>query len=185
MKIFTVINGDVMEGAAARKVTIQAADVEIFAICVGETGKGRLFSYIPISGVNADQWVKNVKLSKTRTTKPRFIVDDNNVDDNNTEECIIVFKHTAGYLKGDRVNLNDPKFFRDFPGEILVEGAIAKGATGLMGRTSQYIVKLQKGQVFRIGSLYENPSSYYGSFDGGKVTLITWQDRKALGLWFD
>jgi hypothetical protein len=180
MKIFTVGNGDVMEGASARKVKIQAADEEIFAICVGETGKGRLFSYIPISGVNADQWVKNVKLSKTRTAKPKFIIDDNN-----TEECVIVFKHTAGYLTGDRVSLDNPKFFRNFPGEILIEGIIAQGATGLMGRNFQYIAKLQKGQVFRIGRLYETPSSYYGCFDGEKVILVTWDEREVAELWFD
>jgi hypothetical protein len=193
MKIFTVGNGDVMEGATVGKVTIKSADVQISAVCVGEEGRGRKFSYIPIQGIDDDtKKVTNVKLGETRTGKPKFIAI-NPEDDNDTNECILVLRHTAGYrgwadITGDRVKLDSGNLFKDFPGEILVEGAIAQGAAGRMGGNSQYIAKLQKGQVFRIvrgGRLYGNPSSYYGSFDGEKVILVTWQDREAAELWID
>jgi hypothetical protein len=190
MKIFTVGNGDVMEGAKVGKVTIKSADVQISAICVGEEGRGRKFSYIPISGVQEDQKkVTNVKLSETRTGKAKFIVLE---DDNDMNECILVLRHTAGYrgsayVTGDRVNFDSDELFQDFPGEVICEGAIAQGTAGRMGGNSQYIAKLQKGDVFRIkrtGRLYGNPKSYYGCFDGDKLTLVTWQDREAAELWF-
>jgi hypothetical protein len=193
MKIFTVGNGDVMEGAVIGTVKIKSADVDIKAVCVGEEGRGRKFSYIPIQGIDEDtKKVTNVKLSQTRTGKPKFIAI-NPEDDSNTDECILVLRHTAGFrggamITGDRVDLDSDKLFEDFPGEILIEGAIAQGAAGRMGGNSQYIAKLKKGQVFRIGRggrLYGNPSSYYGMFDGEKVTLVTWQEREALELWFD
>jgi hypothetical protein len=193
MKIFTVGNGTVEEGATVNTITIKSADVQISAVCVGEEGRGRKFSYIPISGVQEDQKkVTNVKLSETRTGKPKFIAI-NLEDDNTTDECVIVFKHTAGYrgsayLTGDRVDLYSDKLFKDFPGEILTEGEIAQGAAGRMGGNSQYIARIKKGDVFRIkrtGRLYGNPKSYYGCFDGHKVTLVTWQDREAAELWFD
>jgi hypothetical protein len=193
MKIFTVGNGTVEEGATVGKVTIKSADIQISAVCVGEEGRGRKFSYIPISGVQEDQKkVNNIKLGETRTGKPKFIAI-NPEDDSNTNECILVLRHTAGYrgwadITGDRVELDSGNLFKDFPGEILVEGAIAQGAAGRMGGNSQYIAKLKKGDVFRIsrgGRLYGNPPSYYGMFDGHKVTLVTWQEREALELWFD
>jgi hypothetical protein len=192
MKIFTVGNGTVEEGATVGKVTIKSADIQISAVCVGETGRGRKFSYIPISGVQEDQKrVTNVKLSETRTGKPKFIAIPE--DDSDTDECILVLRHTAGFrggamITGDRVDLENDKLFRDFPGEIILEGEIAQGAAGRMGGNSQYIAKLQKGDVFRIkrtGRLYGNPTSYYGCFDGNKLTLVTWQDREAAELWFD
>jgi hypothetical protein len=55
MKIFTVGNGTVEEGATVNTITIKSADVQISAVCVGEEGRGRKFSYIPISGVQEDQ----------------------------------------------------------------------------------------------------------------------------------
>jgi hypothetical protein len=193
MKIFTVGNGDVMEGAVIGTVKIKSADVEIKAVCVGESGRGRKFSYIPIQGIDEDtKKVTNVKLSQTRTGKPKFI-QINPEDDSDTNECVIVFKHTAGfrgsaYLTGDRVDMESDQKFKDFPGEIILEGAIAQGDAGRMGGNSQYIAKLQKGDIFRIkrtGRLYGNPPSYYGSFDGEKIILVTWQDREAAELWFD
>jgi hypothetical protein len=194
MKIFTVGNGTVEEGATVGKVTILSADVEIKAVCIGESGRGRKFSYIPISWVSDETTkVTNVKLGETRTGKPKFIAINPEEDDNTTDECVIVFKHTAGYrgsayLTGDRVDLDSDKLFEDFPGEIILEGAIAQGAAGRMGGNSQYIAKMRKGDIFRIkrtGRLYGNPTSYYGCFDGHKVTLVTWQDREAAELWFD
>jgi hypothetical protein len=194
MKIFTVGNGTVEEGAKVGKVTILSADVEIPAVCVGETGRGRKFSYIPISGVSDEDTKKvtNVKLGETRTGKPKFIAI-NPEEDNDTNECVLVFKHTAGYrgsayLTGDRVDLYSDKLFKDFPGEILIEGEIAQGAAGRMGGNSQYIAKMQKGDVFRIkrtGRIYGKSPSYYGMFDGHRVTLVTWQDREAAELWID
>jgi hypothetical protein len=132
-------------------------------------------------------------LGETRTGKPKFIAINPEEDDNTTDECVIVFKHTGGFrggamVTGDRVDLDSDKLYKDFPGKILIEGAIAQGAAGRMGGNSQYIAKLQKGQVFRIGRggrLYGNPSNYYGCFDGEKVILVTWQEREALELWFD
>jgi hypothetical protein len=195
MKIFTVGNGDVMEGAVIGTVTIKSADVQISAVCVGEEGRGRKFSYIPISGVQEDQKkVTNVKLSQTRTGKPKFIAINPEEDDNTTDECIIVFLHTAGYRGGAGVTgdiREDVDFGTrslNFPGEVLCEGAIAQGAAGRVGGNPQFIAKLKKGDVFRIarsGRLYGNPSNYYGCFDGHKVILVTWQEREALELWFD
>jgi hypothetical protein len=193
MKIFTIGNGTVEEGATVNTVTIKSANVQIPAICVGEEGRGRKLSYIPISGVSDETTkVTNIKLGETRTGKPKFIAI-NPEDDSDTNECVIVFKHTAGYrgsayLTGDRVDLDSDKLFREFPGEVLCEGEIAQGAAGRMGGNSQYIAKLKKGDVFRIkrtGRLYGNPKSYYGSFDGEKIILVTWNEREALELWFD
>jgi hypothetical protein len=193
MKIFTIGNGEVMEGATVGKVTILSADVEIKAVCIGESGRGRKFSYIPISWVSDETTkVTNVKLGETRTGKPKFIAI-NPEDDSDTNECVIVFKHTAGYrgsayVTGDRVDLYSDKLFKDFPGEVLCEGEIAQGAAGRMGGNSQYIARIKKGDVFRIkrtGRIYGKSPSYYGMFDGHKVTLVTWQDREAAELWVD
>jgi hypothetical protein len=193
MKIFTVGNGTVEEGATVNTVTIKSADVQIPAICVGEEGRGRKLSYIPISGVSEQKWVTNVKLGETRTGKPKFRAITLETD-TDTEECVIVFLHTAGYrgragVTGDiREDLDWGTRSLNFPGKILVEGAIAQGAAGRAGGNPQYIAKLKKGDVFRIargGRLYGNPSNYFGCFDGEKVILVTWKEREALDLWFD
>jgi hypothetical protein len=197
MKIFTVGNGTAKLGA---KVSIVGNNVEIFAICVGEVGRGRKLGYIPIGGipntttVTTNVVITNVVISQTRIGFPKFTAITPETDTGTgTEECVVVFRHTGGFrggaeLTGDRVDFDNPALFRDFPGKILQEGIIAQGAAGRMGGNSQYIARIRRGQVFRIkrwGKLYGNPSSYYGCFDDGKITLVTWEDREALDLWFD
>jgi hypothetical protein len=173
MKIFTLGNGTVKLGA---KVSI-VGSFEIFAICVGQTGLGLKRGYIPVSGVDNTIKVTNVVINQTRIGNPKFMAITPETD-KDTDECIIVFRHTSGYnggaeVTGDRVDLDKNNQFREFPGKILTDGLTTLG-------NSQYITKLKKGDVFRIKRWgeYGNLSEHYGCFDGDKVNLVTCEERE-------
>lgn len=70
-----------------------------------------------------------------------------------------------------------------FPGEMLVEGAIAQGQAGGMGSGAQLVAILPRDTWFRTsysGRLYGSPAAHYYRWDGTQLVSMTLDERLAL-----
>lgn len=200
LKIFTVSSGNVTEGTVVDSFTLKGAGVTIPVIFVGEEGRGRQLSHIPVELPKElySEWKEkgSVKLffaevGKTKTDKPKLF--GKTISDTD-EKFIGVFPTMIGFRggnnhTGDRTpetfNDEQPKFL-DFPGETLCKGEIAQGDAGRMGSGDQLIAVLPKEVVFRTsysGRLYGSPSSHYYRFDGNTIQSLTWDERVTSDLW--
>lgn len=103
MKIFTIENGNVMEGALVETFTLQGADVSIPAILVGEKGRGRELGVLPVQLLPSTyrNWeedgyakIRSAKIASTKAGKPNLIELAENTDE---EKCICVFRTQIGF----------------------------------------------------------------------------------------
>ena len=99
MKVFTVRNGNVSEGAAIEKRILKGAGVEIDAILVGEEGRGRELGVLPVQGAPADGILRYAVVGQTKAGKPKLIAQANAGE---TDACIVVFRTKAGFRGGAR-----------------------------------------------------------------------------------
>ena len=199
-KIFTISSGKVSEGATVTQFTLKGAGATIPVITVGETGRGRhreiLAVHLPkdlysIWKEKGEVKVFAGKIGKTKSGKWKLFVESESDSD---KKFIAVMPTTIGYRggnshTGDRTGetRKDPwsnheyPVFAEFPGEILIEGEIAQGAAGRMGRGKQLVAAIPKGVWFRTGysgRLYGKPTAHYYKWDGATLIAMTWDERQ-------
>lgn len=188
MKIFTVANGDVTEGARVDSFTLRGAGVSIPAIIIGEEGRGRELGVLPVELLpdTYAEWKEKgkthihfAKIGTTRAGKPKLFQTE---DADTLEKCICVFRTEIGF-RGGNSHTGD-RFgdeFLPFPGEILCEGIIAQGQAGRMGSGRQLVAVMPEDIVFRTGysgRLYGAPRAHYYLFRDGQILSATWEERE-------
>lgn len=190
MKIFTITNGEVCEGARVDSFTLKGAGISIPAILVGEEGRGRRLGVLPVQLLPSSykEWqeeghvyINFAEVGTTKAGKPKLFQTEAE-DTDAFDKCICVFRTKIGFRggnshTGDR--LGDE--FLPFPGQVLCEGIIAQGTAGRMGSGSQIVAILPEDTVFRTGysgRLYGEPDSHYYIFRGGRILSATWMERE-------
>ena len=198
MKIYTVGNGNVREGATVEVFKLSTVGVEIPAIIVGEEGRGRKLGVLPVQLLPSSykEWqaegtvlIHSAKVGQTKAGKPKLIETSGITD---TGKCICVFRTQIGYrgsnshtgdrdggMKRDYWGEERPTF-HPFPGEILCEGKIAQGDAGRMGSGSQIVAIMPADTVFRTGysgRLYGAPRAHYYVYRDGQLLSATWDER--------
>ncbi len=194
MKIFTIENGTVSDGASVEKLSLKNAGIEIPAIIIGEDGRGRQRGVLPVQLSNGQykEWqgkgivkINFADLTTTKAGKSKLIAKETTDE---TEKIVVVFLTKIGFRggnshTGDRSgkNENGDIIFSDFPGEIIASGTIAQGTAGRMGSGDQLVAIIPKDVIFRTsysGRLYGSPSSHYYKWDGEKILGgFTWDER--------
>ena len=200
-RVFTVKHDRIKKGVDVRKATIAGGKVTIWAVTVGEKGRGRKLGILPVAGLPNPSTVEQnsirieyASIGQARSGRPKLIVADAPTTD---EAAIVVLLTEPGFRggsshTGDRVGYEWRKWwgrwekkihFDPFPGKVLVGGYVAQGAAGRMGGGPQIVALVPKGKVFRAGRsgrLYGAPAAHYYVFDGKEVITATWEERELL-----
>jgi hypothetical protein len=197
MRIYTIEGGKIQEGATVASQLLSSG-VTIPTVTVGEKGRGRKLSFIPVELLASTQAKLDQEgsaiilfcaLGKTQKGAPKLIETQNDNDTDN-DRCLVVLRTPIGFRggnahTGDRVEGSDPLEFLPFPCQILAEGQIAQGDAGRMGWGTQLVAVAPKGVVFRTsytGRLYGRPSAHYYVYTGDRVLVATWEERVASEL---
>lgn len=107
MKIFTVENGKVTEGARVDSFTLKGAGVTIPAIIIGEEGRGRQLGVLPVQLLpeqykewqeNRHTYIYSATIGATKAGKPKLFQTENA---DTLEKCICVFRTMIGYRGGN------------------------------------------------------------------------------------
>ena len=190
-RVFTASLEGVKDYAVTTKQKI-TDDIVIETITIGESGRGRKLTYVPVHTLVRSDDPTQLKFLRLGTTKKgalKFFEAERATTD---DFCIVVLRSGIGF-RGSNVHTGDyyyvegeekPKFY-EFPGEILATGKIAQGAAGGMSSGLQHIVKMPREKVFRVarsGRLYGNPSSYYHYFDGTQLYRLSLNERTAADI---
>jgi len=197
MKIFTVENGQALDGVRVQTFTLKNG-TNIPAVMVGESGRGRELGVLPVHLVSdthkkwQESGVASIHFAAIGTTKsgtPKLyqaLVPDV------LDTCLVVARAHIGFrgsnsFTGDRINPADPKAgFQEFPGNIICQGKIAQGHAGNMGSGQQLVFVCPQKQVWRIGyggRLYGAPAAHYFYFNGQNLECLTWEERCAAEVW--
>jgi hypothetical protein len=203
-RLFTVEDGRVSEGALVQSFTLSSG-VEIDAILIGESGRGRSLGVLPVQGARPNVTLDLCQIGTTRAGRPKLIAAFGTPSD---DKVILVLRTSIGFRggnahTGDRTGLvaredwdGNPTFdydgmlewglqFAERPGSVLSEGRIAQGDAGRMGSGDQLVLVLEKNQVLRIarsGRLYGAPSAHYLVWNGEKILIATWEERELTDL---
>lgn len=107
MKIFTIANGEVTEGARVSSFTLKGVGITIPAVIVGEEGRGRRLGVLPVHLLpdSYKEWEQNgytyihfASVGTTRAGRPKLF----QTEDANTEErCICIFRTKIGFRGGN------------------------------------------------------------------------------------
>ena len=107
MKIFTVENGKVTEGACVNSFTLKGAGVTIPAIIIGEEGRGRKLGVLPVQLLpdSYKEWqekgyvyINFAEIGTTKAGKPKLFQTE---DADTLEKCICVFRTEIGFRGGN------------------------------------------------------------------------------------
>ena len=107
LKVFTIENGTVTEGARVETFTLQGAGVSIPAILVGEEGRGRQLGILPVQLLpdNYNEWQEKgythilfAEIGTTKAGKPKLFQTE---DADTTEKCICIFRTKIGFRGGN------------------------------------------------------------------------------------
>ena len=203
MKIFSIENGRVSEGAIVDTFKLSKAEISIPAILVGEEGRGRRLGVLPVQLLpeKYKEWqdkgevvISAAEVGETKAGRPKLIETSGITD---TSFCICVFRTRIGYRganehTGDRDGGTEEDFwgaehptFLPFPGEVLCEGIVAQGDAGRMGSGSQLVAVMPANIVFRTayrGRLYGEPAEHYYLFRDGQILSATWEEREVADI---
>lgn len=157
---------------------------EIPAILIGEEGRGRRLGVLPVALPQAlyKAWedgqeirIEKAQMSQTRSGHPKLVW--RREQDIKPLKALLVFRTPIGY-RGWNLHEFPPDW------EILVEGIIAQGEAGRMGRGKQYIVLATPGvATVRIeGRRYGKPGIYrYELLPDLTLRVITGEEFEILG----
>ena len=107
MKVFTIENGTVTEGARVESFTLQGAGVSIPAILIGEEGRGRRLGILPVQLLpdSHKEWqekgythILSARVGTTKAGKPKLFQTE---DADTTEKCVCIFRTMIGYRGGN------------------------------------------------------------------------------------
>lgn len=197
MLVFTLSNGKATQGATISTALVAGGSVKLPVVQVGESGRGRKLSYLPVQLLDNKAFLEGETVTITHaavgSTKNGGAKLLEGRPSTNGDKCIVVLRTHIGFRggnshTGDREGTGEDgkaTGFLPFPGEVLTEGRIAQGDAGNMGSGSQLIVVMPKGVVWRTsysGRLYGAPGAHYHMFDGCTITSLTWEERVASDL---
>ncbi len=106
-RIFTIANGDVSEGSRVDTLKLKGAGIEIPAVIVGESGRGRQQGVLPVSLPDGDykKWKEGEKviihsatIGSTRAGKPKLFASGH---PNASDHIIAVLRTPIGYRGGN------------------------------------------------------------------------------------
>ena len=106
-RVYTIVSGQVSEGAEVQKFALRGAGVDIPAILLGETGRGRSLGILPVDLPNGlyGEWQEKGKVrivaaevGETKAGKPKLFAKD---AANSNEKLVCVFKTGMGYRGGN------------------------------------------------------------------------------------
>jgi hypothetical protein len=105
MRIYTIENGVVKNGAKIEKMVLQGAGVEIPAIIIGEDGRGRQRGVLPVGGVSAGQDGSYGRLlmatvGTSKAGKPKLWAEET-TDSTDKSKAIVVFRTQIGFRGGN------------------------------------------------------------------------------------
>jgi len=201
-RVFTVKHELVKPYAIARPLTLAGAAVQIWAVTVGQQGRGRCLGVLPVEFQGGEPAGEEIRfsiasLSETRMGRPKLIVPASpDPDQISRRKAIVVlltepgFRGSCGHA-GERIEIKEPEAdssrpetnFFPFPGKILVEGRTAQGDAGRMGGGPQIVALVYTAEVFsawRRGRLYGAPAAHFYMFDGERIFTATWKERQIL-----
>ena len=107
LKVFTIENGTVTEGARVETFTLQGAGVSIPAITIGEEGRGRKLGILPVQLFpdSHKEWqeegyvyINFAEIGTTKAGKPKLFQTE---DADTTEKCVCIFRTMIGYRGGN------------------------------------------------------------------------------------
>lgn len=107
MKIFTVKNGEISEGARVDSFTLKGAGVSIPAIIIGEEGRGRQLGVLPVQLLPEQhkEWKEKgythvyfATIEATKAEKPKLLQTE---CADTLEKCICVFRTQIGFRGGN------------------------------------------------------------------------------------
>lgn len=107
MKIFTVTNGEVTEGARVGSFTLKGVGTTIPAVIVGEEGRGRRLGVLPVQLLpdSYKEWEQNgytyihfASVGTTRAGRPKLFQTE---DADTFEKCVCIFKTKIGFRGGN------------------------------------------------------------------------------------
>lgn len=107
MKVFTVNNGEISEGARVGTFTLRGAGVSIPAIIIGEEGRGRKQGILPVQLLSDSyrEWqecgytyIYSAQVGTTKAGRPKLYQTE---DADTTEKCICIFKTKIGFRGGN------------------------------------------------------------------------------------
>ena len=177
MKVFTfTASNKVLEGVVVESYTLKNGTT-IPVVAVGETGRGRKYSFLPISNAAAEETVLFANVGKTLKGGHKLIAQ---IDSDSSDECLLVLRTGMGFRGGSSVTV-EGEAGDGLESLILAQGMIAQGDAGRMGCSSQYILHLPANVVLRVnltGRLYGNPSCYYLRFNGASLEAVTAEERE-------
>lgn len=174
MKIFTFTSSNkLQEGAVVSAYTLKNGTV-IPVVSIGESGRGRKLSFLPVANAITGDTIYNVSIA--HTLKGGLKLNNNNSTDT-AEDCILICKTGMGFRGGSSVTVEGG----ELAPIVLAEGQVADGIAGRMGCSRQYILHLFKDVVLSIkltGRLYGDPDRYFLRFNGTTVEVITAEERE-------
>ena len=97
MKVFTVRNGKVSEGAKVERFALKGAGIEIDAVIIGEEGRGRERGVLPVQGETAGSVLRYAAIGQTKAGMPKLIAQPGPGD---STKCIVVFRTEGGFRGG-------------------------------------------------------------------------------------
>lgn len=185
MRIYTVYKDSVSEGARVTTVTL-TQDVIIPAIAVGESGRGRQRSYIPLKLLdnnNLDDYVvKNVAVGFTKSGRTKFF----EIDEDSDSDIIIIDTNDHGFRGGNVRHIIDDNGteleFGNIDGKItiLAVGISADGMAGRMASSSQIIFKVTPPLTYKVsytGRMYGQERDYYYIITEKGITAIAGREN--------
>src|SRR5690606_38823678 len=107
MKIFTIRNGEISEGARVESFTLKGAGISIPAIIIGEEGRGRRLGVLPVQLLPStyEEWqqkgnvyIRFAEVGTTKAGKPKLLQTENA---DTLEKCICVFRTEIGFRGGN------------------------------------------------------------------------------------
>jgi hypothetical protein len=96
MKVFTLDDGRITEGAAVQKYS-PCAGIEFPAIIIGENGRGRKLGILPVGGTE-ETTLLNATVGTTRRGGPKLLSSSITDED---QCCIVVFRSPMGFRGGN------------------------------------------------------------------------------------
>lgn len=98
MRIFTLENGMVSVGAKIEKLHFKGTEISIFAIVIGEEGRGRKRGILPISNLLTDTRLMFAEVEDTKTGMPKLLARKEFSNDN---FVILVMRTQIGFRGGN------------------------------------------------------------------------------------
>jgi len=187
MKVFTITNGKIEEGAEVKEILINN-NIKFKAVVVGEEGRQKKLAKLPVdekacvvSNNGCYGRIMNAEIGTTLSGRPKLLPEK----EKDEERCIVVLRARIGFCGSNYYTGNiDDIGFQEFPGKILARGKISHCHSKKKGKGDQIIAIVPKNVIFRVGysshhlkNKHLSPSAYYYIFTGKNIFAAKYKER--------